>query len=165
MKPGIPWGILAGVVLMLAMLYFLISSMVHFEPSISGIKQVAKYSRVTPEQAALNQKKEWTKVHLIELVRLDFHANRRDLLVGGMYNIKGRVINGTEFKLDRVRVEVRHLRASGKVCEFGSISINNIYPHNEKTGTDNESTCGIVSEARIVEIISKELGVNYNIDN
>ena len=165
MKPGFPYFIVGGAVLMLVMIYFLVSSMIHFEPSISGIRQVKNSITITPEQVALNRKKEWTKIHLIELVRLDFHANRKDLLIGGMYNIKGRVINGTEFKLDKVRIEVRHMRSSGKVCEFGSITINNIYPNNEKTGTDDESTCGIVSEGRIVEIISKDLGVNYNIDN
>jgi hypothetical protein len=165
MKTRFPFEIVGGAALMLAMIYFLVSSMVHFEPSISGFKQAAKSIHITPEQIALNKKKEWTKQHLSELIKLDFNSNRRDLLVGGMFNIKARISNGTDFKLDKVRIEVRHVRGSGKVCEFGSIVINNIYPHNEKTATGDESTCGIDSQSRIVEIISQDLGLHFNCDN
>lgn len=75
----------------------------------------------------VQQHKEWSKNNMGALVRLEivsYEARR----LGGIYNIRVRVYNDSDFPVDAIRGRVAYAKNNGEVLSFAPIFANNIPP-------------------------------------
>jgi len=113
---------------------------------------------VEKDKPAVDEKKEYAKQHINELVSVKNSDYKRKFL-GGISGLKFTVTNGSAYTIDEVSIEVSYIKNNDEVFKTETVSVKNLWPGAVYTADAPSTNKGVKVTYKVSSIRSKELGI------